>query len=100
MTKSHSAVSSVDLGSNFSFAILVLIMLLLVSQIEVGSTSTTAGSCTEPRLAGSIPQEPSHVSQRFNLTPNMTIMLFFFGVIDWEVAPFLAKLHVVPWRQL
>ena len=69
--------SSVDLGSNFNFAILVLIMLLLVSQMEVGSTSTTVGSCTEPKLAGSIAQEPSHVSQQFNLTPDMTIMLFY-----------------------
>ena len=77
MTKSHSVVSSVDLGSNFNFAILVLIMLLLVSQMEVGSTSTTVGSCTEPKLAGSIAQEPSHVSQQFNLTPDMTIMLFY-----------------------
>ena len=77
MTESHSVVSSVDLGSNFNFAILVLIMLLLVSQMEVGSTSTTVGSCTEPKLAGSIAQEPSHVSQQFNLTPDMTIMLFY-----------------------
>ena len=69
--------SSVDLGSNFNFAILVLTMLLLVSQMEVGSTSTTVGSCTEPKLAGSIAQEPSHVSQQFNLTPDMTIMLFY-----------------------
>ena len=76
--QSHTGVvSSVDLGSNFNFAILVLIMLLLVSQMEVGSTSTTVGSCTEPKLAGSIAQEPSHVSQRFNLTPDMTIMLFY-----------------------
>ena len=45
MTKSHRVVSSVDLGSNFNFAILVLMTLLLASHMEVGSTSTTAGSC-------------------------------------------------------
>ena len=45
MTKSHSVVSAVDLASNFNFAILVLMTLLLASHMEVGSTSTTAGSC-------------------------------------------------------
>ena len=73
MTKSHSVVSSVDLGSNFNFTILALIILLLVSQMEVGSTSTSVDSCTAPKFAGSIAQEPSHVSQQFNLTPDMTI---------------------------
>ena len=79
MTKSHSVVSSVDLGSNFNFAILVLIMLSLVSQTDVWRTSTAAGSCTQPKLAGSIAQESNHVwhvSKQFKLVLDMTIKIF------------------------
>ena len=71
-------------------------MLLLVSQMEVGSTSTTVGSCTEPKLAGSIAQEPSHVSQQFQLDSRHD----YHAILSGSMVPHACNLLTRPGIQL